>query len=764
MTLLAMIGVIVFAQPTTLPEPAVGPRSGTLVIDGGGQNPAAVKAFVMLAGGPDAEYVLIPTATESEPDADDLERRQLEFERDFGVSHVTVLHTRDRVVADTAAFASPLEKARGVWFSGGRQWRLVDSYMGTRTQRAIEGVLARGGVVGGSSAGATIQGSYLVRGARAGNLIMMAKGYEEGFGYLRGVAIDQHLLTRGRQNDLVAVIKAKAGLLGIGLDEPTAIVVKGDRFLVVGRTVVGIYDGKDHDGKPYYFLAPGEQFDLRTRQRVTGDFRLPVEVNVASARPAGARPTPAPAAEASTAKAAVDAFIQAHADSTWEIARKIWEWAEVGYQEKRSSALLAEALESHGFRVERGVAEIPTAFVATIGSGKPVIGILGEFDALPGLSQQAEPARRTRPGVTAGHACGHHLFGTACAAACVALGEQVKAGTLKGTLRFYGCPAEEGGSAKAFMVRAHLFDDCDAVLHWHPASENSTGDVSSQARIAARFRFHGVSAHAAGAPESGRSALDAVELMNYAAELLREHTPDYTRIHHVITAGGEAPNVVPDFAEALYYIRHPKAEVVKGLYARLVKCAEAGALATETRLETQYLGGIVEIVPNPPLVQVARANLMRLNDLTYDAQEAEFAAEIRKTLAGLRNLPPLETLSRVADRTGQVGTGSTDVGDVSWVVPTAGFSTACWVPGTSAHSWQAVAAGGTSIGRKGMLLAARTMAATAWDLFHSPRVLEAAKAEHRRRLAGHAYPSLLGPGQKPPLDYRNRPDAARSAP
>ncbi len=435
------------------------------------------------------------------------------------------------------------------------------------------------------------------------------------------------------------------------------------------------------------------------------------------------------------------------------MARKIWEWAEVGYQEQRSAALLADALESGGFRVERGVAGIPTAFIATVGSGRPVIGVLGEYDALPGLSQQAEPVRRTRPGLNAGHGCGHHLFGTASAAACLALAEQVKAGKLKGTLQFYGCPAEEGGSAKAFMVRAHLFDDCDAVLHWHPASENATGDVSSQARIAAKFRFHGVSSHAAGAPEAGRSALDAVELTNHAAELLREHTPDYTRIHHVITAGGEAPNVVPDFAEVSYYIRHPR----RGRPGPLCPAGQVRrgrALATETRLETQYLGGIVEIVPNQAMGRVVRMNLERLDDLSYDPHEAEFAAEIRKTLTGTRPLPSLDSLSHVADRTGQVGTGSTDVGDVSWVVPTVGFTTACWVPGTSAHSWQAVAAGGTTIGRKGMILAARTLAATAWDLFHSPRVLQAAKAEHRRRLAGQSYRSLLGPDQKPPLDYR----------
>ena len=206
------------------------------MIDGGGENPAAIRAFVALAGGPDAEFVLIPTANEVEPDADTWNAMQQSVRREFGVKNVTVLHTRDRAEADTEAFVAPLKTARGVWFGGGRQWRLVDAYMGTRTQREIEGVLARGGVVGGSSAGATIQGSYLVRGAREGNQIMMAKGYEEGFGYLRGVAIDQHLLVRGRQDDLVEVIEKKPELLGLGLDEPTAIVVKGDRFLVIGQS------------------------------------------------------------------------------------------------------------------------------------------------------------------------------------------------------------------------------------------------------------------------------------------------------------------------------------------------------------------------------------------------------------------------------------------------------------------------------------------------------------------------------------------------
>jgi cyanophycinase len=249
-----------------LEAPKVGPGSGSLIVDGGAENPDSIKRFVALAGGTEAPVVVIPTASETDPV--DVKRHHQVFSRRFGLKNVTVLHTRDRAEADKEEFAAPLTKARGVWFSGGRQWRLVDAYMGTRTQREIENVLSRGGVVGGSSAGATIQGSYLVRGAREGNHIMMAKGYEDGFGYLRRVAIDQHLLARKRQEDLVEVISKKPELLGLGLDEPTGIVVQGDRMEVIGRSVVGIYDGKEHDGKRYYYLVPGEVFDLGARKRV----------------------------------------------------------------------------------------------------------------------------------------------------------------------------------------------------------------------------------------------------------------------------------------------------------------------------------------------------------------------------------------------------------------------------------------------------------------------------------------------------------------
>jgi len=456
-------------------------------------------------------------------------------------------------------------------------------------------------------------------------------------------------------------------------------------------------------------------------------------------------------AAASAEKSDVLKSVNDRDESTWQLALQIWELAEPGYLEKQSSKFLASHLETAGFRMRRQVAGIPTAFTAEFGSGQPVIGILGEFDALPGLSQEAVPFRQPRTGNTYGHGCGHHLFGAASASAAVAIAERIRAGELQGTVRFYGCPAEEGGSGKVFMAQAGLFQDCDAVLHWHPSHENSGGDRSSLARMAVKFRFRGKAAHAAGAPERGRSALDAVELTNFGSQLLREHTPDLTRIHYVILAGGEAPNVVPAFAEVYYYIRHPDGDVVRDLYRRLVLCARAGALATETELDIQFEGGIREILPNNVLAQVTMKNLSELNDLTYSREETEFALRIQDSF---QKKPALTSIQELVDRSGTIGKGSTDVGDVSWLVPTTGFTSACWVPGTSAHSWQAVAAGGTNIGRKGMNLAARVLAASAWDLMAGPGTLKEAQAEQARRLGTRSYNSLMQPGQKPPLDYR----------
>jgi len=443
----------------------------------------------------------------------------------------------------------------------------------------------------------------------------------------------------------------------------------------------------------------------------------------------------------------------AHADANWPTALKLWEWAEPGYQEKKSAATLAEIAEKAGFTVKRNVAGIPTAFTAEFGSGHPVIGIMGEFDALPELSQEAVPFRKPREGGNGyGHACGHHLFGVASLSAAIALAEQIKAGTIAGTVRFYMCPAEEGGSGKVFMARTGLFKDCDAVLHWHPGSRNAAGDATCLARIAVKFRFRGTPAHASGSPEKGRSALDALLLTIHAVEMLREHTPDGTRLHHTITSGGGAPNVVPEFAEGFFYVRHPKADVVQQLYPRLLKCAQAGALATETKLEVHYLGGTMEIIPNNTLAQLAKKNLSALNDIKYDGDELKFAVRLQESFL---EKVPLEDVGRVFDISGKSSGGSTDVGDVSWLAPVTGFTTACWVPGTPGHSWQAVASGGTTIGKKGMNLAARNLAATAFDLFSDPQLLKAAKAEHARRLDGRKYAAMLEKDQPPPLDYRN---------
>lgn len=455
-----------------------------------------------------------------------------------------------------------------------------------------------------------------------------------------------------------------------------------------------------------------------------------------------------------TVNRAIDS-VTSRRENSWQLARKIWTAAEPGYQEETSARLLADAAEAAGMRVTFGVAEIPTAFTAEFGSGEPVIGVMGEYDALPGLSQQAVPEPLMREDThNWGHGCGHHLFGTASLSAAIAIAEQIREGRLSGTIRYYGCPAEEGGSAKVFLARAGLFSDCAAVLHWHPSSMNTAGDRSSLARIAVKFQFRGKMSHAAGAPELGRSSLDAVELTAHASELLREHTPEGSRIHHVITAGGLAPNVVPAFSEIYFYVRHPDGEIVRSLYSRLEKCAEAGALATETELTIRYEGGIREILPNRTLSEVLRRRLMELNDLKYDDEEIQFAARLRQHLDFE---VPLTELARVEDVAGVVGMGSTDVGDVSWVVPVSGFTTACWVPGTPAHSWQAVAAGGMTIGEKGMHLAARTLAAGLVDLFTSPQTLREAKQEMQSRLGGNSWKSLMQPGQQPPLDYRKAP-------
>lgn len=434
------------------------------------------------------------------------------------------------------------------------------------------------------------------------------------------------------------------------------------------------------------------------------------------------------------------------------IAQTIWGYAEMGYQEEKSSALLQKTLADEGFTVTTGVAGIPTAFIAEYGSGTPIIAIMGEYDALPGLSQEAV-AEKKSAGKAAGHACGHHLFGTASAAAAIATKEWMVANNTRGTIRFYGTPAEEGGSGKVYMVREGLFNDVDVALHWHPGDDNEASAGAALANKSAKFRFYGVSAHAAGSPEKGRSALDGVEAMNMMVNMMREHIPQETRIHYVITNGGKAPNVVPDFAEVYYYARHDRRDVVMAIFDRIIKAAEGAALGTGTTMDFEMIGGTHELLPNLTLQKVMYENLSKVGGIEYTAEEKAFADKIavslgqkEANLATAKNVQPYKTEARAG--------GSTDVGDVSFTVPTVGMGAATWVPGTPAHSWQAVAAGGTSIGKKGMMVAAKTLTLTAIVLFKDKDLIAKAKAELiERRGADFKYIPLLG-DRAPALDYR----------
>ena len=449
---------------------------------------------------------------------------------------------------------------------------------------------------------------------------------------------------------------------------------------------------------------------------------------------------------------AVLASIDQKAAHYRDVAMKIWSLAEVGYQETQSSALLQQQLRAAGFTVSAGVAEMPTAFTATWGTGQPVIGIIGEFDALPGLSQTAEPSRRAVIESGAGHGCGHHLFGTASTAAAIAVKEWLAAGKRAGTLRFYGTPAEEGGGGKVYMLRAGLFDDVDAVVTMHPGDRNAASASSNLANISGKFKFRGVSAHAAGAPHRGRSALDGVEAMNAMVNLMREHVPSDTRIHYVITNGGSAPNVVPEFAEAYYYARHNDMRVLDGIWERIVNAARGAALGTDTKMELDVTNAVWNVLPNSYLVGLMQQNLRKVGGYEYTPAERQFAESIRKTLEG--ELPPIESSNSVFAPEPGIGNASTDLGDVSWRVPTVQLTSATWVPGTPAHSWQAVAAGGTSIGAKGMMVAAKVMSLMAIELFADPSHLVKAREEFdKRRGPNYKYTTRVA-ARKPPLDYR----------
>ena len=449
----------------------------------------------------------------------------------------------------------------------------------------------------------------------------------------------------------------------------------------------------------------------------------------------------------------LDSSIDKHQELFENIAMQIWDIAEVGYQEHKSSKLLQDTLKDHGFNIQNNVANIPTAFIAEYGHGKPVIAILGEFDALPGVAQSASPFKEAYKDNQAGHACGHHLFGSGSAWSSVVIKDWLIANKIKGTIRFYGTPAEEGGSGKVYMARAGLFNDVDVALHWHPGSVSHARPRTSNANKSAKFTFKGISAHAASAPEQGRSALDGVESMNMMVNLMREHIPQDSRIHYVITKGGLAPNVIPDEAQVYYYVRHPKRKMVDNLFERVSLAAKGAAMGTGTEVSYEVMHGNYPLMPNETIQRIMHEKLSDRGGITYSSAENEFANEIFKTflspsaqIGDQRNILPYETTH---------GYGSTDVGDISWLVPTGGARIATWVPGTPAHSWQAVASGGTTIGLKGTKLAVQVLSETAKEIYLNPSIVKKAKTELLINVGeDFNYVPLLG-DRDPPLDYRN---------
>ncbi|WP_244559939.1 M20 family metallopeptidase [Ensifer aridi] len=451
---------------------------------------------------------------------------------------------------------------------------------------------------------------------------------------------------------------------------------------------------------------------------------------------------------------AVCAHVDAKKDKFIALADHIWDLAEIRFQEHESSKAQMQALEEEGFRIERNIAALPTAFTAEYGAGSPVIAILGEYDALAGLSQVAgatemQPIDPSKEG----HGCGHHLLGTAGVMAAVAVKDYLRANNGSGTIRYYGCPAEEGGSGKTFMARAGAFDDVDTALCWHPSPFNAVNVSDTLANLQAYFHFAGKASHAAVSPHLGRSALDAVELMNVGVNYMREHMPQTARVHYAITStGGISPNVVQAEASVLYLVRSLDIGAVWAIFERVKKIAEGAALMTETTVECEIDRATSAMLPNTVLDRALQRNLEAAGGPDFDASDFDFGERIRETLSEEEIADSFVQLGLDVDlskvmHTGvvplgnqrQLDLGSTDVADVSRVVPTAQFWGACYAVGTPFHSWQMVAQGKLPAAHKGMTYAAKVLAATALDLLNERSLVEAAKTEYRSRMDGNPY-------------------------
>jgi len=444
-----------------------------------------------------------------------------------------------------------------------------------------------------------------------------------------------------------------------------------------------------------------------------------------------------------------------------ELARDLWEHPELAFRETRSAEALQRVLRKNGFDVEAGIAGIETAFVARYGDEDPVVGTQGEFDALPGLSQKVaaepEPVEEGAPG----HGCGHNLFGTASLAGAVAAKEAIERGDVEGSVVFFGTPAEEAGGGKVYMVRAGAFEEVDAVVSWHPGWYNAANRESCLANDSFVFTFEGESSHAAASPEAGRSALDAVQLMNTGVEFMREHVVDEARVHYVIQNGGKAPNVVPPTASVEYTVRAPKRDQVEHITDWVRDIAEGAALMTDTEVEERQLGAMYGVLPNDTLADAIHRNMVETGGMRFDEEDMALARDLRESLgdvsATLDTLPEEHRASAaeaamytepVDVEGGGVGMYSTDSGDVSWNVPLGRFRAATWPVGTPPHSWQAVAASG-GIGIEGALFAAKVIGGTLYDLLDDEKLLAAASDEFETRTEGFEYESPLLPDTTP---------------
>ena len=465
-------------------------------------------------------------------------------------------------------------------------------------------------------------------------------------------------------------------------------------------------------------------------------------------------------------------YIEKNSADFTKISDEIWGYAEPRFQEYKSSKAQQDYMASQGFKLQVDLAGEETAFIAEYGSGKPIIAFLGEFDSLSGLSQEADNDVHTPiiPGGD-GHGCGHHLLGVAALTATVALKELMEENKLPGTIRYYGCPAEENAGGKGYLVRDGYFNDCDIALTWHPGAINKVTGNGSLANFRVFFDFKGTSSHAAGAPHLGRSALDAVELMNVGVNYMREHMISEARIHYAVTnTGGTAPNVVQSDAQVLYAIRAPKVSLVKDLYERVCDIARGAALMTQTKVTIRQVAAYSDYIGNDFMAGITGSHMEHFLPLEYTDEEKAYAQKFKNVITELDKFNLKSSLEKMASKElakefidepiynflapykSQAGSGgSTDVGDVSWVVPTAQFSAATWAAGTAGHSWQIVAQGKSSMAHKGMLLAAKVMACSGFDYLTNPELVEKAKATWLEMLDGETYPNPIPPEVKPGL-------------